>query len=220
MQHGRFRLIAVAAAINLVGLLAHAQDEAADTNRLVDALRLRAGSTVADIGAGDGALTIPVAAVVGPSGRVFATELPGKPIEQLRAIVARARAANVTVVEAAPAHTNLSPASCDAIFVRFVYHHFADPAAMNASLREALKPGGRLAVIEFAPNGPEAAMPAGRASGRTHGVTAATVTRELREAGFEVLSTEQGTDRRSMVVVEKPPSPQGAAPQVGRNTPR
>ncbi len=76
---------------------------------------------------------------------------------------------------------------------------------MNSSLRESLKPGGFLAVIDFAPDSAESADPGERDTGDHHGVTSATVVRELTQAGFEEVAVEQG-DRpdRYMVVVRRP----------------
>lgn len=110
---------------------------------------------------------------------------------------------NVEIVEGQPASTNLSPECCDGIFIRNVYHHFADPSAMNASLWRSLKAGGRLAVIDFRPVGTEAASPAGRDGGDQHGVLPETVSRELVEAGFTLISSEDRPDRWFIVVVEK-----------------
>jgi len=195
--HGALLLAAVAT-------FAAAQDNAAHIARLIEALGIQAGAVVADVGAGDGQLAIPIARQVGPSGRVYATELPGRPVEELRAAIEKADVKNVEIVEGHTLRTNLPPECCDGIFIRFVYHHFADPSAMNASLREALKPGGRLAIIEFAPKGPEATSPADRAAGNTHGVTAETVARELKQAGFEVSTSEQRPDKAVFVAASKP----------------
>jgi predicted methyltransferase len=85
--------------------------------------------------------------------------------------------------------------------VRFVYHHFKDPGLMNASLRQSLRPGGLLAIIDFASDGAESADPAGRASGEGHGVTPATVVRELRQAGFELVTVEAATKKSAYMVV-------------------
>ena len=56
------------------------------------------------------------------------------------------------MLEGAAAATNLPPACCDAIFMRDVYHHITEPEAFNKSLAASLKPGGRLAVIDFPPD--------------------------------------------------------------------
>jgi predicted methyltransferase len=118
-----------------------------EVERLVAVLDIQPGDTVADIGAGDGWLSIEIATVVGESGRVFATELSPQRRDRIRE--AAAGLDNVTVVEAGEHETNLAPACCDAIILRRVYHHLTDTAAMNASLHASLEPGGRLAIVEL-----------------------------------------------------------------------
>ena len=124
-----------------------------EIERLADLLEIRPGDTVADVGAGDGWLSVEFAAVVGETGHVFATELSARRRDDIRESVAVAGLDNVTVVEAREHETNLAPGCCDAIFLRRVYHHLTDPAAYSASLYHSLKPGGRLAIVELEFNG-------------------------------------------------------------------
>jgi ubiquinone/menaquinone biosynthesis C-methylase UbiE len=180
-----------------------AQDRA-DTAWLVEVLELRPGAVVADIGAGTGELAVSIAQRVSPGGRVFASELGDRSLERLRRAVESAPVGNVIVLEGDPDRTNLPEECCDAVFLRSVYHHFASPRAMNASLWGSLKPGGRLAVIDFAPRGSESVGPTGRAVGDRHGVTARTVEDELKQVGFVVLSSEQRRDGSIYVVARKP----------------
>lgn len=180
---------------------AAAQGEfASDAARLATALKLQAGQTVADIGAGSGQLTLELARLVGPSGRVYATELDEDRLRELRRIADSAELRNISVVEAHATRTNLPQGCCDALVLRRVYHHIGNPRAMNESLRESLKPGGSLAILDFAPDGSESADPDGRDTGDQHGVTSATVARELGEAGFEAVTVEEG-DRPSRYLV-------------------
>ena len=125
----------------------------AEIERLADLLEIRPGDTVADVGAGDGWLSVEVAAVVGDTGHVFATELSARRRDDIRESVAGAGLGNVTVVEAGEHETNLPPGCCEAIFLRRVYHHLTDPAAYSDSLYDSLKPGGRLAIVELEFNG-------------------------------------------------------------------
>ena len=149
----RWRAIApwLGGAVALVAVLVllAAADGGGEVDELARLLDLEPGDTVADVGAGNGWLSVEVAQRVGPGGRVFATELSAARRDDIRESVSAAGLGNVTVVEAGERDTNLSPACCDAIFHRRVYHHLADPAATNASLYAALRPGGRLAVIEL-----------------------------------------------------------------------
>jgi ubiquinone/menaquinone biosynthesis C-methylase UbiE len=182
-----------------------AQDNAADAERLITVLGIHAGSVVGEIGAGDGALTIAMAKAVGDSGRVFSNEFNKERLSGIGQAAASAGLKNVTTVEGRAAETNLAERCCDAIFMRSVYHHFADPAAMNASLFKSLKPGGRLAVQDFGPPpGAESPTPAGRSEDGHHGVTAPTIQKELEAAGFEVVSATQFGSRGVLVVARRP----------------
>ena len=120
---------------------------------LAGLLDIQPGDTVADVGAGDGWLSVEVAAVVGEAGHVYATELSARRRDDIRESVTVAGLDNVTVVEAGEHETNLALGCCEAIFLRRVYHHLTDPAAYNASLYDSLKPGGRLAIVELEFNG-------------------------------------------------------------------
>lgn len=182
---------------------AAAQEYSSDVNWLIEVLELKEGSIVADIGAGDGDQSLAVARYVGPEGRVYSTELGSESLQELRSEIEEASADNVIVIEGHPKQTNLPEECCDALFMRRVYHHFKDPASMNKSLWRSLKPGGRLAIIDFEPRGTEA-EPEGRATGSQHGVTAETVIEELRKAGFRLISSEQRTGRDIYIVMEKP----------------
>ena len=164
-------------------------DVNAEVRRLIATLQLRAGASVADVGAGSGEVTFELARQLGPGSRVFATDINPQRLQELTAAAAAAGALNVVILEGHSSRTNLPDACCDAIIVRYVYHHFADPPVMNASILRALKPGGRLAVMDHGPRAPAPIPPALRSSGDTHGVHSETVETELRAAGFELRPT-------------------------------
>ena len=119
--------------------------------QLAEVLELKPGMTVADVGAGGGAVTVVLGKWIG-SGRVFATDIGAPQLALIRDYVMREGLSNVTVIEGRAASTNLPDACCDAIFLRDVYHHLSDPEPFNKSLLASLKPGGRLAVIDFVPD--------------------------------------------------------------------
>ena len=182
-----------------------AQDNAADATKLIDLLQLKPGSVVAEIGAGNGALTVALAQYVGPTGRVYTTELGADRLRRLREAVDKNRLTHVQVIEGQEANANLPEACCDAIFMRDVYHHFGDPPSMNASFLRALKPGARIAVIDFTPPN-ETAAPGKRTKDGSHGVTAEVTANELKAAGFEIVSSEERSKRSFIVVASKPTS--------------
>ena len=119
--------------------------------RLRHVLTIETGTVLADVGAGKGELTFALATEVGPDGHVFSTEIDPARLGRLREAVVAARLDNVTVVEAYGSETGLPPNCCDAIVLRRVYHHLADPSGINASLSRSLRPGGVLAIIDFPP---------------------------------------------------------------------
>lgn len=116
---------------------------------IVQALHIRPGAAVADVGAGTGLFTLLLADAVGPHGHVYAGDIFP---DFLRFIADRAQAAglrNVECVLGTEHSAELPRSSCDLIFLCDTYHHFEYPRGMLASLRNALRPGGRLAIVDF-----------------------------------------------------------------------
>jgi ubiquinone/menaquinone biosynthesis C-methylase UbiE len=149
---------------------------------LVKLLALKPGMTVADVGAGFGAWTVQFAKVLGSSGRVYATDIGATQVAALRDYTKKEGLTNVTVIEGAIDSSNLPAACCDAILVRDAYHHFTQPEAMIQSLATALKPGGRLAIIDFPPRA-KSTVPEGVPANRGgHGVPPEIVEREVGAA--------------------------------------
>jgi len=197
------------AALLLVTLLvpasAWARQAASISNeKIFDAIGVREGSTVCEIGAGDGDLSVAAARIVGAQGQVYTSELGENRVKALQGKIAGSKLSQITVVTGDAEKTNFPDAGCDALFMRNVYHHFADPAKMNASIAAAVKPGGRVAVVDFTPPGKEAECPADRGKDGMHGITPDTLSRELKDAGFEPVSSDAGGQRWFMVVVSKP----------------
>jgi precorrin-6B methylase 2 len=147
--------------------------------QLVKLLELQPGMTAADVGAGFGAWTTRLSRWIGPAGRVYATDIGGPQLAALRASIDKEGLTNVTVLEGAVNSTNLPALCCDAILVRDAYHHLTQPEAIVRSLAAALKPGGRLAVIDFPPR-PNTEVPEGvPANRRGHGVPTEVVIGEV-----------------------------------------
>ena len=176
----------VVVGVTVVAVVGPRESEPDEIDQLQQVLRLAPGSTVADVGAGDGWLSVEVARRVGPDGHVFATELNPARRDTIRETAAAAGLDSLlTVVEAGVRESNLPPACCDAIFMRRVYHHLGDPARINASLFDATRPGGRVAIIEVEPTGlfsPLKIWP--------HWTDDERVVAEMTAAGFRHVSTE------------------------------
>ena len=164
-------------------------DSTNEIERLAALMGWKPGTIVADIGAGDGSYSFAAAERVGSMGRVFATEIDSKKLKELRSEVKKRSLQNVTVIESAEADTKLPTACCDAIFLRRVYHHLTKPAEFDANLLRSLKPGGKLAIIDFAPRPglePVEGVPANRGG---HGIPEKVAIDELVAAGFAVEKT-------------------------------
>jgi len=163
--------------------------------RLVEILDVDPGESFADVGAGDGRYSMALAGVVGESGRIFATEVDSGDLRKIEDRASREKLENVEVVRGTQEATGLPEACCEGILLRRVYHHFQNPAAMQASMRRALKDGGLLLIIDFGtrrswdrPDG----VPASREG---HGIDKDLLVSEMQLAGFGLvrdLSWEDG----------------------------
>src|SRR5580658_1156258 len=154
--------------------------------KLAALMEWKPGSIVADIGAGDGSYAFAAAERVGATGRVFATEIDEEKLKALRAEVKKRDLQNVVVVESGEPQTNLPEACCDAIFLRRVYHHLTKPLEFDASLLRSLKPGGKLAIIDFPPH-PEYGKVKGVPKDREdHGIQQKILIDELTKSGLQL----------------------------------
>jgi ubiquinone/menaquinone biosynthesis C-methylase UbiE len=116
---------------------------------LIDALKLRVGDVVADIGAGSGYLTLRMADRVAPRGKVFAVDIQPEMLALIRQKAAARSLRNVVPVQGRIDDPLLPPASTDLILMVDVYHEFSHPWEMTQAMVRSLKPGGRLVFVEY-----------------------------------------------------------------------
>jgi predicted methyltransferase len=172
-----------------------------EAQELVQRLDVQRGMRVADVGAGNGWLTVEVAGHVGPEGHVFATEVMPAKRDEIRNRVLAAGLKNVSIVEAASTATGLPRACCEVIYLRFVYHHLGEPQAINASLYDSVAPGGRLAIVDFEPRGVFRWLGSGAPGRDGHGVWRARVREEVEAAGFRLVDVEERWGRLGYLMV-------------------
>jgi ubiquinone/menaquinone biosynthesis C-methylase UbiE len=148
------------------------RDQRLQIDRVMDLLQLKAGSTVADIGAGSGWFSVRAARRVGANGRVIAEDINPKAITYIQQRAQREHLANIVPVLGTPDDPKLTPNSLDAALMLKVYHEIAHPQLVLANLRAALKPGARFGIIDRNGNGGD------------HGLKESIVHKEVEHAGF------------------------------------
>ena len=121
--------------------------------RVMDALDIKPGDAVADLGAGGGYFTLQLARAVGHTGVVYAVDIESAYLDIIRSQLEQQAMMNVTLVLGTPEQSNLPQRSVDLVFVRDTFHHIREPVSYFARLRAVLKPGGRVAVIDYRPGG-------------------------------------------------------------------
>lgn len=118
-------------------------------NEIMAALRVTAGMAVGDVGAGTGLFEPLLSEAVGSNGKVYAVDLAPKMIEHLHRRIQEEKLSNVEVVQCTQITTELPTNSCDLIFICDTYHHFEHPQKTLADIKRALRPGGRLVIVDF-----------------------------------------------------------------------
>ena len=152
-----------------------------DCRMLLEALELKPGQTVCDLGCGNGFYTLELARRVGPEGTVYAVDIQP---EMLRLLVVRARQAklfNIRPVLGTVMDPRLPSGEVDLVFCVDVYHEFSHPELMLARIRESLRPTGQIVLAEF--RGEDPAVPIKP----LHKMTKAQVKRELEPNGFTLV---------------------------------
>lgn len=117
--------------------------------RIAGLMGLREGAAVADVGAGTGLFTKMFASKVGPTGKVYGVDIAPKFVEHLRDLSRQLSLPQIEAVLCTERSTELPAASVDLVFVCDTYHHFEYPTATLASIHNALRPGGELAIVDF-----------------------------------------------------------------------
>jgi arsenite methyltransferase len=149
--------------------------------QVVEALGLRPGQVVADIGAGSGYFSFPMARAVGPEGKVYAIDIEPGMIDYLKTRAKKEGAANVLTVLAKPDDAGLPRASVDLVFICDTWHHIDSRVEYARRLKSSLKPGARIAIVDYQkrplPVGPPVEGKIDRDD----------VVKEMKDAGFSLV---------------------------------
>lgn len=148
---------------------------------VVSALELEEGQSVADVGAGTGYFSRHLARAVGVSGRVYAVDTEPEMVEHMRARAEKERTPRVEVVLARPDDPGLPEDGVDLVLMVDTYHHIDDRVRYLRRMSQNLRPGGRLAIIDFE----KRPLPVGPAL--EHKLARETVVEEVEEAGYRLV---------------------------------
>jgi len=168
------------------------EEEAPDV--ALNVLKIPKGASVADIGAGSGFITERLSARVGPTGRVFANDLQPQMLQILGRRLALRNITNVTLVQGTIDDPKLDPASVDLEIMVDVYHELSQPQAMLRRLRAALKPGGRLVLLEYRKEDPSIPIKF------EHKMSVAEAKMELEAEGFTLAKVDGALPRQHILI--------------------
>ena len=161
-------------------------------------IRVQRGQTVADLGAGSGYYTRRLARAVGDTGRVYAVDIQQGMLDLLQAALARDRITNVVPVLGGVDDPRLPADSLDLILMVDVYHEFAQPQTMLQRMKTALKPGGRLVLLEY--RGEDRDVPIRP----EHKMTKAQVKLEVEHEGFKQQRVYDDLPWQHLIVFTRP----------------
>jgi ubiquinone/menaquinone biosynthesis C-methylase UbiE len=165
--------------------------------KALDALNLKPGMVVADIGAGVGYMSLRMARRVGPSGKVYANDLQPPMLDLLRQNAAKAGIGNIVTVVGDVADPKLPANTMDLVLLVDVYHEFSQPQQMLRKIRETLKPDGRLVLLEYRAEDPNVPIIA------EHKMTVAQVKSELEAEGFVLQPVIETLPRQHILILTK-----------------
>lgn len=165
---------------------------------LLDALGSLKGMSVADIGAGSGYFSFRLAHRVGPEGRVLAVDIQDEMLQIIRRRAARRKIENVEPVRGTIQDPGLSPESVDLALLVDVYHEFSHPWEMIQGIHQALKPGGRLVLVEYRAEDPTVPIL------RLHKMSQDQVRREISAHPLVWVETLDLLPRQHIVIFKKP----------------
>jgi precorrin-6B methylase 2 len=194
-------------------LVRDTRDAEEQPDKMLDALKIQPGMTVADVGAGVGYTSVKMARRVGPKGTVLATDVQPEMLRMLDANAKDLGIKNIRPVLCTPTDAKLPENAVDLILMVDVYHECSDPEATLKGLRKALKPNGRLVLVEFRAEDPEVPIKP------EHKMSVAQVRKELEANGFVFKESLEFLPWQHVIILEKKPEPAKADPATALQPP-
>jgi ubiquinone/menaquinone biosynthesis C-methylase UbiE len=166
-------------------------------DRALDVLKIAKGAVVADVGSGSGYITAKIATRVGATGRVFAVDIQPEMLRLLGVRLQKNNITNVTPVLGEVDDPKLPPGALDLEVLVDVYHEFSAPQTMLRHLREALKPDGRIVLLEYRKEDPDIPIRP------EHKMSVAEAKIELEAEGFTLAQVDESLPRQHILVFKK-----------------
>ena len=173
------------------------RDDEEEPDVALDVLKISKGAAVADVGAGSGFITERLARRVGPTGKVYANDVQPQMLEMLKRRLERRKITNVELVQGAIDDPRLPKESVDLELLVDVYHEFSQPQAMLRRLREALKPAGRLVLLEYRKEDPSIPIRF------EHKMTVAEAKLEVEAEGFTLAKVDESLPRQHILIFQR-----------------
>jgi ubiquinone/menaquinone biosynthesis C-methylase UbiE len=166
--------------------------------KVIDALELKGGEVVADLGAGSGYFTFKLAPKVGEKGKVLAVDIQDEMIAELKKRIEKNKVANVETVQCTESDPKLPEEGVDIVLMVDVYHEIAFPYEVMAAIRKALKPGGRMVFVEYRKEDPKVPIK------EIHKMSIEQLKKEMAVVGLEHLKTVDTLPRQHIAIFVKP----------------
>ncbi|MEO8098872.1 MAG: class I SAM-dependent methyltransferase [Acidobacteriota bacterium] len=163
----------------------------------LDAMNIRPGMKIADLGVGVGYMALRMAKRVGPTGRIYGVDLQQGMLDKFRENAKAAGIGNIETILGEPADPKLPAGQIDMILMVDVYHEVSEPQQMIRKIRQALKPDGRLVLLEYRAEDPSIPI------NPEHKMTVTQVRAEIEPEGFKLQTPIETLPRQHLLILTK-----------------
>ena len=178
-------------------LVRESREREEECSTMLKALHLKLGQTVCDMGCGNGFYTLKLSSLVGKDGQVLAVDIQPEMLSLLRERAKEHKLDNIKTILGTPTDPDLPTGKIDLILCVDVYHEFSNPEEMLAAMRKSLKPGGRIALVEFRAEDPKVPIKP------LHKMSEAQVKKEMAVQPLEWVETKRKLPWQHIIVFRK-----------------
>jgi ubiquinone/menaquinone biosynthesis C-methylase UbiE len=173
------------------------REEEEEPKKVIEALELKPGQVVADVGVGTGYFAFRMAPLVGEKGKILGVDIQQEMLDLLKAKAAKLKATNVEGVLGTIKDPKLPEAGVDLVLMVDVYHEFDHPWEMMQAIRKSLKPGGRVVLVEYRKEDPKVPIK------EVHKMSEEQIKKEMTAAGLEHVKTVGTLPRQHIAIFAK-----------------